>query len=289
MIQRSFLCVGDDLIGPCSQVGKLTQDVLDLIVGEQGRLGKLVLCQPELFFCTSAAFDSSFAEGTPWAGEILAFAFVGELGFGYQFVLCPCFEISDRDCPCADVLAPGLIDGHGDILDVVQAVEDPERTESVEHHLGISLRFDQNALPILEIDDVQGFIADDDTVTGSKSVRDIAAEVEALLDVDHGIRAVLPGFGKRFKDELHIVVRVHIHLVTVVLGDRLPSRPQLQRSAELMLTQRMCGGAFGGGFRLLVFKLQLQPRRWRAVEPAVRGGGRQKSVFGWRHQSTSAS
>ena len=247
------------------------------------------MCQPEFLFCTSAAFDGGFAEGTPWAGEVFAFAFIGELSLGHQLVLCPCFEIIYGDCPCADVLAPRLIDGHGNIFDVVQAVEDPERTECVEHHLGIPLRFDQNALPIFEIDDVQGFIADDDTVTSSKSVRDIAAEVQTLLDMDHGIRAVLPGFRKRFKDELHIVICVHIHLVAVVLGDRFPSGLQLQRSAELMLTQRVCGGTFGGGFRLLIFKLQLQPRRGRAVEPAMRRGSRQKSVFGGRHQSTSAS
>ena len=98
----------------------------------------------------------------------------------------------------------------------LQGVVDPESAQCVQHHLRIVFRFNQHALAVLEIDDVERPVCNDDAVTGSETVRHIAAEVQPLLDVDDRVRTELPDLGDGFQHELHIVVGMGIHLVAVV-------------------------------------------------------------------------
>jgi len=135
---------------------------------------------------------------------------------------------------------------------------------------------------------VQGFVCYDDAVTGAESMRHVAGEIKALLDVDDGVCAVFLCLRNGFKHKLNVVVSVGVHFLTVVFGDGL-SGLTFQCPAQLVLTQCVRGCALGGGFRLTILKLLLKPGGGAAVQPAVRGGCRQNGVFGWRHQNTSAS
>lgn len=79
-----------------------------------------------------------------------------------------------------------MVNAHGNLGDVVEVVELPEGAQGVQHHLGIFLRVHQDALPILEIDDVQELVRHDQAVAGAEPVRHITGEVQPLFDEDEG-------------------------------------------------------------------------------------------------------
>ena len=167
-------------------------------------------------------------------------------------------------------------------------VELSERAQGVQHHLGIFLCVYQDALPVLEIDDVQELVRHDQAVAGAEAVRHIAGEVQPLFNEDKRVGAERLGFLQLFQHKLHIPIGIGVHFIAVIWADGLPGT-QLQCLFELVLSQSVSSGAFGCGFRLPVGELQLQPRRGVAVEPSMGAAGRENSVFGGRHQSTSAS
>lgn len=167
-------------------------------------------------------------------------------------------------------------------------VELPERAQGVQHHLGIFLRFHQDALPVLEIDDVQELVRHNQAVAGAEPVRHITGEVQPLFDEDEGIGAEHLSFLQLLQHELHIPIGVDVHFIAVIRADWFPGT-DLQRLFELVLGESMGGGSFGRSLRLPVGELQLQPRRGVAVEPSMGAAGRENGVFGGRHQSTSAS
>ena len=167
-------------------------------------------------------------------------------------------------------------------------VELSERAQGVQHHLGIFLCVYQDALPVLEIDDVQELVRHDQAVAGAEAVRHIAGEVQPLFNEDKRVGAERLGFLQLFQHKLHIPIGIGVHFIAVIWADGLPGT-QLQCLFELVLSQSVSSGAFGCGFRLPVGELQLQPRRGVAVEPSMGAAGRENGVFGGRHQSTSAS
>ena len=200
----------------------------------------------------------------------------------------PIHELLHGDGPGGHILPAGLVDAHGDLGDVVEVVELPERAQRVQHHLGILLRVHQDALPILEINDVQELVRHNQAVAGAEPVRHITGEVQPLFDEDERVSAERLSFLQLFQHELHIPVGVGVHFVTIKRANGL-SGAQLQRLFELVLGESMGGGAFRCGFCLPVGELQLQPRRGVAMEPAMGAAGGENGVFGGRHQSTSAS
>ena len=66
---------------------------------------------------------------------------------------------------------------------------------------------------------MQEFVRHNEAVAGSKPIRDIAGEVQPLLDEDKGVCAVLLGHLNLLQYEFHIAVDVHLHFVGVVLAD----------------------------------------------------------------------
>ena len=208
---------------------------------------------------------------------LLAFAFEGKLGLGFQRFFRPIQKLGNRNAPYADILPARLVDGHGNRLDVIETIEDAERTESVQHHLRILFGIHQHALAVLQIDNVEELVRHDEAVAGAEAVRHIAGEVQPLLNEHLWVRAILPGFLNGFQNELQVTVRVHLHFIGIVLADRAGGA-HLQCLTELVFRQRMSGGTFGCGFRFSILKLQFQPCGWIAVKPAVGGRCREDCV-----------
>ena len=111
---------------------------------------------------------------------------------------------------------------------------------------------------------MEELVRHDKAVAGAEAIRHIAGEVEPLFDEDFRVRAELPGFLQGFQNKLHIAVRIGVHLVRVVLADRLTGA-HFQCFAEFVFRKGMSCGTFGGGFRFPVLKFLLQPCGWITV------------------------
>lgn len=68
---------------------------------------------------------------------------------------------------------------------------------------------------------MEHLVRDDETVTGSESLRHEAGEVQPLFNEDFGIMAELLDLLQLLQHERHILIRVAVHLVAVVLADGL--------------------------------------------------------------------
>ena len=148
MVDRCVLGVGQEFIRPFGEVVQLAEDVADLRIGKQRRLGKLVFGKLELGIGSGTALDCRLAELTPASGAVFAFALESKLGLGLQRFFCPVPKLRNGNDPCADILPARLVDGHGNRLDVVKAIEDAERTEGVQHHLRVFLGIHQHSLTV---------------------------------------------------------------------------------------------------------------------------------------------
>lgn len=115
----------------------------------------------------------------------------------------------------ADVGASGLVDGHADCVDVVDAVEQLQRTEGVQFHLRVVVSLDQNASAVLVVHDVQRPVCNDDAVAGAKALFDILGVVEPLFDQDHRVSAGLLGLLDQLHYEGHIPVGTFLHFGVV--------------------------------------------------------------------------
>ena len=277
MVDRCVLGVGHELICPFGKVLQLAENVADLRIGKQRRLGKFVFGKLELGISSGSALDRRLAELAPASGAVFTFAFEGKLGLGFQCLFRPIPKLGNGNDPGADILSARLVDGHRNCLNVVETIEDAECAERIQHHLRILFGIHQHALAVLQIDNMEELVRHDKAVAGAEAIRHIAGEVQPLFNEHLGVRAVLSGFLDGFQNEFQVAVRVHLHFVGVVLADRAGGA-HLQRLAELVFRQRMSGGAFGCGFRFPVFELQFQPCGWIAVEPAVGGRGREDCV-----------
>ena len=281
MVDRCVLGVGQEFIRPFGEVVQLAEDVADLRIGKQRRLGKLVFGKLELGIGSGTALDCRLAELTPASGAVFAFTLEGKLGLGPERLFSPVPKLGNGNDPGADIFPARLVDGHGNRLNVVETIEDAERAEGVQHHLRILLGIDQHTLTIFEINNVEELVCHDEAVAGPEAVRHIAGEVQPLLNEHFWVRAVLSGFLDGFQNEFQIAVRVHLHFIGIVLADRAGGA-HLQSLTELVFHQSVSGGAFCGGFRLPVLELQFQPCGGAAVELAVGGGGREdRMTFRW--------
>ena len=202
---------------------------------------------------------------------------MGQLRPGLEDIFRPGVQLVHRDGPGGHILPAGLVDAHAHLSDVVEGVKQPERAQGIQHHLGILLGLNQNALAVLEVDDVEQLVRHDDAVPGAEAFRDPAGEVQPLLDEDQRVGALKLGLGELLQYELHIAICVSVHLITVILGHRLTGA-HLQSAAELVFAESVGGGAFGSGLRLPVGKLPLQTGGGGTVHPTVGTGGGEDGV-----------
>ena len=141
-----------DVRGPRYQRVHAGQDVLDVLVREEWRQLEIVAGQFQIGLGTGAALILGLAESAPLTAEEVAVPGKGQLGRGLQDLVRPSVELLLGEGKGADVLASGLIDRHGNRIDVVDVIEQLQSTEAVALHLRVVLRRDQDAKQILPSD-----------------------------------------------------------------------------------------------------------------------------------------
>ena len=70
------------------------------------------------------------------------------------------------DIEGADILPSWLVNGHADLIDVIDVIKEFQRTEGVALHLRIFFSGNKNAEAVFEINDPERAVRDDDAVGG---------------------------------------------------------------------------------------------------------------------------
>ena len=214
------------------------------------------------------------------SGGEFAFTFVGQFCRGCQHLVSPDDQLFLRQLPSVHIVAPGLIDGELNALDIVQIAEGIQRAEGVALELAVVFRFDQHAQTELEVDNVQQVIRDDHAVAGSEAVLHPLGEIQRLLHADQRVLAQRLG---RF-DLLHHEVPValsgllHLRVVPGQILSRIAARSP-QRLLHQILAQLMGVGALLGIRTALVLFLGTELRAGRTLEPSFAGRRGEVSVF----------
>ena len=151
-----------------------------------------MLGEREVGFGACSARRCDAAELAPRAGTELAPTRRSQLGLRLHLGLSPCEEVGDAGFPSVNVAPPGLVDRHRNIGDVIQVPESVDGSERVQHELRVVCGLDEDALPVLEIDDLQLGFGDDHAVAGTETARHDVGEVEVLLDQHLRITTGLP-------------------------------------------------------------------------------------------------
>lgn len=123
-----------DVGGPSDQLVDATEDFLDLFICQQRRLPELELGKLHVGIGSFTAVSFGLAELAPFAAVVFAVSVEGKLCSRGQNLIGPLVEFVLRNGEGADVGASGLVDGHADGVDVVDAVEQLQRTEGVQLH-----------------------------------------------------------------------------------------------------------------------------------------------------------
>ena len=192
----------------------------------------------------------------------------------------PLVEFLLRNGESADVGASGLVDRHADDVDVIDTVEQLQRTEGIQLHLRIVVSLDQNASAVLVVHDVERTVCDDDAVAGAEALLDILGVIEPLFDQDHRVRTDFLGLLDQLHYEGYIPIGTFLHFGVVpseVFGRVFCLHTECR--PELELTKGVGVGAFSCEIAALVVVAFTEPcRRW-AVEPPVRGRCGEKCVI----------
>ena len=229
-------------------------------------------------------------ETTPFSAEEVAITGESQLSGRLQDFIGPSVQGFLFQLKGADVLAARLVDGHADVVDVVDVIEQLQRTEGVALHLGIVLRRDQNTKAVLVIDDAECTVSDDDAVGGSEALFYPVGEVHTLFDKDDRVGAGLLGGFHLFHDEGCIAVGAVLHLGVVpseVFGRVFDCHAQ--RLAELVLAKAVRVGSFGSVVATFILIGLTQSCGRRAMEPTFRRRCGEDCMSFRRHHSTSTS
>ena len=169
----------------------------------------------------------------------------------------------------ADIGFPGLVDGHADGIDVVDAVKDLQSAQGIQHHLRIIHGADLHAFAVLIVHDVHLTVSDDDAVGGAEAVPHPAGEIHSLLDQDDRVGAgLLCGLQKlRYIGGIPGGAVLHLLVVPGEVFDGIVRR-NTQNLLQPELTERVGVRPFGGVVAALVLIGFAQPCGGRTVEPA---------------------
>ena len=144
-LKRIVLDVG----GPSDQLVDATENFFDLFICQQRRLPELELGKLHVDVGSFTAVSFGLAELAPFAAVVFTVSVKGKLCSRGQNLIGPLVEFVPWNGEGADVGASGLVDGHADGVDVVDVVEQLQRTEGVQLHLRVVVGFDQNASAVL--------------------------------------------------------------------------------------------------------------------------------------------
>ena len=133
LLQGIFLDVGC----PADQLIHFAEDNLDLGVREQWRELEIMLREFQVSFGSGSALVLGLAEAAPFTTQEIPISGEGQFCGGLQYFVCPAVERVFADLERADVLPSRLVDGHGNLIDVVDAIEKLQSAERVTLHLRV--------------------------------------------------------------------------------------------------------------------------------------------------------
>ena len=170
LLERVFLHIGC----PGGQSVDLAENIGDLLISEERRGLEFVPGKSQVRFGALSALGFRLAEPAPLTTAEGALTFISKLRLLSQFTVCPFVQVGLVHLIHADVGLPRLIDGHADSVDVVDAIEDFQSAQGIEHHLWITLCKHEASLPVFVIADVQNTIRNDDAVCRAEALFDPA-------------------------------------------------------------------------------------------------------------------
>ena len=179
----------DDLSGESHHRHHVCGELLVFV--ESIRRSEIVPRHLEVLLGAVSADRLRSAETAPFPAGILAAALIRELRPFLEFAVSPFEQRGFIHSADADIAEPRLEDGQPDLVDIVDAVEDLQSAERIQHHLRIVLRRHLHAFAVLVIDDVHSPVGDHDAVGSAEAVLDVPGKIHSLLDEHDGIGAGL--------------------------------------------------------------------------------------------------
>ena len=141
----------------------------------------------------------------------ITLACIGKFGSWYQDICCPLQKFFFGNGVCADILPARLENRHADSINIIDAVKQLQRSQGITEHLRIFLCFDKDSFPVLVVNHRQRSVCDNDTVSGSKSLRHIFGKVQSLFHQDNRVRAALQCLYSLLHHILGIALRTVFH------------------------------------------------------------------------------
>ena len=166
-----------------------------------------------------------------------------------------------------------LVDGHADLIDVVDVIKEFKSPEGVALHLRILFSGNKNAEAVFEINNPERAICDDDAVGGTEALFYPAGEVNSLLNQDNRISAGLLCGLDLLQHEFGIAAGAVVHLFGIPGKSicRIVCR-EPQHFLKLELRECMSISAFRCVVASFILVGFAEPCRWRTVNPSVSAG-----------------
>jgi len=112
-----------DVRGPRYQFVDFTEDGFNVSIFQKRRQFKVIAGKCHIVLSPGSAFVFGFAESTPLAAFEFTFPGVGKMGSRLQNLIRPLIQALFENSMGADVVPAGLVDGHRNCVDIVDAIE----------------------------------------------------------------------------------------------------------------------------------------------------------------------
>ncbi len=130
-----------------------------------------MLCQIEIGIRSCTAMYLGFAEDTPASASEFTFTGISQFCGGMKNLIRPAIQICFWDFVCTDVVTARLENRHADRFNIVQRIEQLQRTECIAHHLRIFCSRDLDPTTVRVVDDLQCPVCDQNAVRRTEAVR----------------------------------------------------------------------------------------------------------------------
>ena len=235
----------------------------------------------DVLICLSLAHTVGPTEPAPLTGVIFTEAHERHLRLGLD-AFTPRQQLVHAASPPAVGVDAGLVDVDRDVLQSIteQRLVELQRTESVQHELGVLLGADRDALPVLVVRDDEGIATEHHAVTATKRLRDVIGDVH--LDLKGNVRFI-GELHRPLGQVFHVgLSRVEHLIIPYLIGLQLLDDTVVLSSLRLL--ELLLGGdladavsyrPFVGVLTGLLRECRFKSRCKWAVQPAM-GAGRGK-------------
>ena len=295
-VQQSLLRVLLQITGIVSQSHQLPQPLPQFLVGEcSGLRQRFKPSQIAVLVLPCPAGGVRLAEAALlFARSKVTLALPCQHGRWPQGLFSPVQQIRKRHFKGFRLfLDPGLHNAHAHGLDLVRCGKQSIRAQRVVHQLGVILAADRDALPVLEIHDMQHAVPDQQAVASAKTSGHPLLHIDLLLNKHAGAG----GKAKpQAMEKIYIEICSAYHFSRIigltVQTNRFtenrscpPGFPVLQTMPQMGFAHLMRPAAFLGILAGSTFHVLRQTGRGRAGDPPGSAGRAQQRVFNRRHRA----